>query len=180
MSTPDALGEVIQSSPAVHLPPNAGPSIELITALDQALAKARGDYGSLTKDATNPAFRSRYLTLDKLLDAVTPALSKVGVNISSSYESTPAGLVVVTCVSHSKGGWRISTFPVLDMSKSQAIGSSATYAQRYNIGQLLAVAADNDDDGNSADGVKTSSAAANGSRPRTPSQPAALAGGGLM
>ncbi len=154
------------------LPPNAGPSIELIAALDAALVKARSNYGDLTKDSDNPYFNSRYLSLDKLLSSVTPALGAQGLSVSSSYQLTASGgFAVVTTLSHVKGGFRTSLFPVLDASKSQAVGSSGTYAMRYNLTQLLCVAAEHDDDGNAADGLKTKAAApmaANGRKSAPP------------
>jgi hypothetical protein len=45
-----------------------------------------------------------------------------------------------------------SQFPVVDCSNSQKIGASGTFAMRYNLLQLLGVAA-SDDDGNSAAGL---------------------------
>lgn len=141
----------------VVLPPNAGPTLELIAALDAALIAARANYGSLSKDADNPYFKSRYLTLDKLLSSVSPALGVQGLSISSSYSVTAAGgFMVTTTLSHVSGGFRVSSFPVLDASKSQAIGSSGTYGLRYNLSQLLAIAADEDDDANLADNLKAS------------------------
>lgn len=137
------------------LPPCAGPSLELITALDKALIVARANYGSFTRDADNPFFKSRYLTLDKMLSSVAPALGAQGLSLSSSYVLTATGsFVVTTTLSHTAGGFRFSCFPVLDASKSQAIGSAGTYAMRYNLSQLLAIAAEDDDDGNAADGLK--------------------------
>jgi len=137
------------------LPPNCGPSLDLIAKLDKALIAARSNYGSLARDADNPYFKSRYLTLDKLLAAVTPALGEQGLSLSSSYSVTAAGgFMVTTTLSHIGGGFRYSCLPVLDASKSQAMGSAGTYALRYNLSQLLAIAAEDDDDGNSADGLK--------------------------
>lgn len=178
---PDALAETARPVVPLPLPPNAGPTIELIAALDAALVKARGKYGDLTKDADNPYFSSKYLSLDKLLSSVAPALGSQGLSVSSSYQATPAGFVVTTTLSHVGGGYRTSTFPVLDVTKSQAVGSSGTYAMRYNLTQLLCVAAETDDDGNAADGLKgKKSDYSNGARVKPSSQPPALAGGGLM
>lgn len=181
MTIPDAANEAAERSPSHHLPPNAGPTIGQIAALDAALIKARANYGDLTKDADNPYFSSKYLSLDKLLASVAPALGAQGLSVSSCYQSTPAGFVVITTLSHEKGGYRLSTFPVLDVTKSQAVGSSGTYAMRYNLTQLLCVAAETDDDGNAADGLKgKKSDSSNGARTRPLAQPAALAGGGLF
>jgi hypothetical protein len=182
MDSTDAPGNVQQPALPCHLPPNAGPTIELIAALDAALIKARAKYGDLTKDADNPYFNSKYLSLDKLLASVAPALGGQGLSLSSSYQPTAAGFVVTTTLSHVSGGYRTSTFPVLDVSKSQAVGSSGTYAMRYNLTQLLCVAAETDDDGNAADGLKgkKSDYSSNGTRNQPAARPAPMGGNALF
>jgi hypothetical protein len=121
--------------------------------LTTALLAAAVNFGSLEKDSDNPYFKSKYLSLGALLNAVRPALSDQGVLIVSRYLLIPQGWVVETTLIHGPSGtMQSSQFPVVDCSNSQKIGASGTFAMRYNLLQLLGVAA-SDDDGNSAAGL---------------------------
>ncbi|MBD2535827.1 ERF family protein [Nostoc flagelliforme FACHB-838] len=44
--------------------------------LIKALIKAKAEFNPIQKDGTNPHFKHKYATLDAVLDAVTPGLSK--------------------------------------------------------------------------------------------------------
>lgn len=131
------------------MPQNAGPSIQLLAALDASLSAARAEFPPLVKTKSNPHFKSRYCPLDAIFDAVIPVLSRHGLSLSSGYVMTQAGCVLLTTLSHVGGGWRSSTFPILNLEPQKA-GSAATYAQRYSVTALLGVAAEEDDDGNFA------------------------------
>jgi hypothetical protein len=118
-----------------------------------ALIAAAVNFGPLEKDADNPYFKSKYLSLGALLNAVRPALSDQGVLIISGYDLLPQGWVVQTMLYHAPSDTYLSSrFPVTDTSGSQKIGSAGTFGMRYNLLQLLGVAA-SDDDGNSAAGL---------------------------
>lgn len=115
----------------------------------QALLAASVNYGTLEKDADNPYFKSKYLSLGALLAAVRPALTDQGVIISSKYVLLPQGWVVETTLYHVLTDTSLSScFPVTDTSGSQKIGAAGTFGMRYNLLQLLGVAS-TDDDGNS-------------------------------
>jgi hypothetical protein len=125
------------------------PTQDVHLNIHQALLAASVNFGSLEKDADNPYFKSKYLSLGALLNAVRPALTDQGVIITSRYELIPQGWVVVTTLLHVlTGGTLESRFPVTDCSGSQKIGAAGTFGMRYNLLQLLGIAAA-DDDGNS-------------------------------
>ena len=78
-----------------------------------------------------------------------PALTDAGVVITSKYKLIPQGWVVETTLIHPQSSTSIaSEFPVTDVSGSQKIGAAGTFGMRYNLLQLLGIAAA-DDDGNS-------------------------------
>jgi hypothetical protein len=131
------------------LPPNAGPDLQSVAALDGAIAAAFPAFGSLAKDGDNTYLKTSYLTLPSLLDAVRPALMAQGVLIASGLRLVPGGFVCQTTLQHSGGGWRTSQFPVGDPSNAQRVAAAATYGLRINLQQLLAVCG-TDDDGQSA------------------------------
>lgn len=127
------------------LPPNCGPSITAVAALDGAIAAALPSFGSLAKDGDNTYLKTSYLTLPALLEAVRPALMAQGVLITSSLRLVPGGFVCQTTLQHSGGGWRTSQFPVGDPSNAQRVAAAATYGLRINLQQLLAVCGVDDD-----------------------------------
>lgn len=143
-------------------PPKEEPSIKVsnpnlggvtvkpaISNIYTAILAASVNYGSLEKDADNPYFKSKYLSLGALLNAVRPALTDQGVVITSKYKLIPQGWVVETTLIHPQSSTSTaSEFPVTDVSGSQKIGAAGTFGMRYNLRQLLGIA-DADDDGNS-------------------------------
>jgi hypothetical protein len=121
--------------------------------IQTALIAAQVNFGPLEKDADNPYFKSKYLSLGALLNAVRPALSDQGILITSGYVLLTQGWVVETILHHAPSGTQLtSQFPVVDVSNSQKVGASGTFAMRYNLLQLLGIAA-SDDDGNSTAGL---------------------------
>jgi hypothetical protein len=119
----------------------------------------------LSKDATNPAYRSKYLTLDKLHDAVLPLLNKHGLVWLTRPELGGNDEPVLNYSLHlaaDRDDSIFGTMPlVLDKSNMQALGSAITYARRYSLLSVLGAVADEDDDG----------AKASESRPSRPPEP---------
>lgn len=97
------------------------------------------------KTASNPFYKSKYLTLDHLLDKLLPELNKLEILVWHYTENNE----VVTAISD----WETvmtSKFPIGNVSDPQKIGSAITYAKRYNLWQLFNIVTDDDDDGNKA------------------------------
>lgn len=122
-----------------------------------ALAKAQGAFQKLYKNADNPFFKSKYLTLAEILDGTREALSANGIAIMQfptvKYESSGAWVTVKTVLAHSSGEVIENDF--LARAKSadvQSVGSATTYARRYALQSIIGIAADEDDDGNAAAG----------------------------
>lgn len=97
------------------------------------------------KDGANPHFKSKYLTLDHLLEKLLPVCNELDLLIT---HQTKDGNVV-TIVTDGKDIIE-SFFPIGDTSNPQKIGSAITYAKRYNLWQLFNIVTDDDDDGNKA------------------------------
>lgn len=136
------------------LPLGAGPDLASLQKLDEALIKARSQYPKLLRNGKNPAFGSTYSTLDDVISCVMPALAAEGVNVATANWFVEGKPCVITTVSHSSGGFRQSVFPMADPNP-QKIGGCMTYAQRYQICSLLGLQAEDDDDGNTAQGIQT-------------------------
>lgn len=115
----------------------------------ESFRKAQGAMKDPVKDATNPHFKSKFVTLKGVLDAVREPLHKNGISIVQTLD----GANVVTILRHDDGGGVESRIPVIcaKANDPQAFGSALTYARRYAIAAICGIApADDDDDGEGA------------------------------
>lgn len=123
-------------------------------SLLQAILAVQNETPALVKDKTNPAFRSKYLSLDALVDTIQPVLYQnklVWTTLPVSDEHGQPALFYR--LAHAETGEEISgTMPLLLTKQDpQAMGSAITYARRYSLCAVLnLVADDDDDDGNGA------------------------------
>ena len=126
---------------------------ESITAIAPALIKAQGQMVGIIKEGKNPAFRSKYITLDSILDTVRPILTSNGLMLTQGTVATDstAAVTVEARIIHTSGEW-ISTTVTIPVTKQDAhgLGSALTYGRRYSVSALLAISADEDDDANTA------------------------------
>lgn len=121
-------------------------------AIAKALVAAAGKMGDVVKNATNPAFRTKYADLAAVVDAVQPALQSAGISILQSPASYDRGgtVVVETYLLHESGQYVRSALRIHPTKTDpQGVGSGITYARRYAL-QCLCGVAPEDDDGNAA------------------------------
>lgn len=103
---------------------------------------------TFAKDASNPFFKSKYLTLDKLLKELNPILEKNNLLIFHYMKEGQVITRVTNLDSAENEDFIESAFPVQQNIEPQKVGSAITYAKRYNIGQIFNIITDSDDDGN--------------------------------
>ncbi len=130
-------------------------------ALAAALVSAQADMPALQRDKLNPHFKSRYLSLESLLEEVLPVLNSHGLalvqlpsfGLGQDGSTYPA---LQTMIIHGESGESIETTMLLLAVKSdpQGQGSAITYARRYSLMSMLGLSADEDDDGNAASSAK--------------------------
>ena len=136
--------------------------MELVAA---ALCAAQADMPQILKAGTNPHFKSKYVPLPDLVEAVRPVLVKHGLAIVQTYEPCPGSLHICTTLIHKSGQWLSGTLNVpLDKQTPQAVGSASTYGRRYSAESILFVCGMDDDDAESA-------TERNGTRPHAAAQP---------
>jgi hypothetical protein len=123
--------------------------------LIKALVKARRGFTSIKKDATNPHFKSKYATLDSVLDAVMPALTDNGLTVLQVIQIRDGVSVLVTYLYHESGDNIESVYALPQNAAPQQFGSALTYARRYALTALLNVAADEDNDAEPAKQAET-------------------------
>jgi ERF superfamily len=126
-------------------------------AFDNAIALAKGEIGPIAKnravDFTSQKGRTNYRYEDfaAVAAAVDPVLARYGLSYRFRSEQQGAKLRVTCRISHADGyGEETSLEAANDESGNknaiQAVGSAATYLQRYTLKLALGLAASNDDD----------------------------------
>lgn len=141
---------------------------ESLTNIVPALIAAQSTFAPAVKDTVNPAFRSKYVSLDGVLAAVETPLRANGIAIVQQTYITDAGTELLTRLIHTSGEWLGSRYPVHPVkSDPQGEGSALTYARRYALMALVGIAPE-DDDGNAASASERPAQA----RPPRPSKPA--------
>lgn len=110
------------------------------------LFEAKKEIGKISKDSTNPFFKSSYLSLNGLLDAVEEVLTKHNLvllqPLNDGYVSTQIHCIETEQMVN-------SAIELPNIQDPQKLGSAITYYRRYTLQSLLGLQAE-DDDGNSA------------------------------
>lgn len=123
-----------------------------IAELATALAAAQGKIEPAIKDATNPAFRSKYADLGAVWQVCRPVLREHGLSVVQMPVDAGEGRIgLTTTLLHQSGQWLRSTVSTrITKDDPQGVGSGLTYLRRYALSACLGVVADDDDDGNAA------------------------------
>jgi hypothetical protein len=129
-----------------------------MSSLWKAMLEAQKKIKHAVKDAKNPHFKNDYATLQATLDAVKPTLNECGLVLTQEIRhgnSEPGCVRVTTRIVHAASGEQTQDAQVIPLAKNdpQGHGSAVTYARRYAIQAMLAIASE-DDDGNEASNVK--------------------------
>lgn len=152
---------------------------EQINELVTALSAAQGAIKPAPKDAENPHLKSRYTTLDSIIETIKPALAANGLAFTQLLAGDENGTALTTALFHSSGQW-LSTTASFEagtghrgINALQAFGSALTYMKRYQLAAMLGISSGDDDDGQAGDKVrpapaKTKKSAPNGGRPLAP------------
>lgn len=126
---------------------------ESVKTILPKLFKVQGILKPITKDASNPAFKSKYATLGAVLEEVMEPLREAGLYLGHSVACHMTGMTIGTRVTDVESGEWVELplgFTLPDMSP-QKVGSAITYGRRYGITTLLGLVTE-DDDGNAASG----------------------------
>lgn len=124
-----------------------------------ALIKFQSLCPAIKKDSTNPFHKSKYASLDTILDTIKDPLNSCDLAISQQCVDNSGEVITLkTVLYHASGEFMDST---LSMKPSQltgqAYGSILTYMRRYSISSILNLATMDDDDCN-AETVKPTEA----------------------
>ena len=112
----------------------------------QKIFKLQNEVGKISKDKTNPFFKSQYTDINSLLEQLHPYLEKYELMLTQPIKDG----TVYTVINDINSDEEISSgISLPELSDPQKIGSCITYYRRYTLTSLLALQAD-DDDGNKA------------------------------
>lgn len=103
------------------------------------------------KDAKNPFFKSNYVTLEGVQNAIDAGIKGTGLAYTQIVKNDDNGNVgVETIITHESGQYLTTGVLALRPEKAtpQGYGSTITYAKRYQLASAFGVSSDVDDDGN--------------------------------
>jgi hypothetical protein len=125
---------------------------ESITKIASAIVKAQGELNAVSKDGTNPHFRSKYATLQNIVESCRDTLRKHGLAVVQTFSETDGTYINLdTTLLHESGEWIAGTFTMTPTKHDpQGMGSATTYARRYALSAILGIVTDDDDDGNAS------------------------------
>jgi len=125
---------------------------ESINEIATAMVKAQASMKPAVKDATNPAFRSKYADLAAVWDACRGPLTANGLTVWQDVTTEADGIAVRTRLVHTSGQWVEFGPLVVPLSKHDAhgVGSATSYGKRYGLSAAVGIVAEDDDDGNAA------------------------------
>jgi hypothetical protein len=119
-----------------------------IKELAGAMLKGQSEINPAIKDASNPFAKSRYATLNSVINASREALLTHGVWVVQYPVPVEQGhLGLITRLIHASSGQWLSCLLVMPLSKvdPQGYGSALTYARRYSLASMVGLITEDDD-----------------------------------
>ncbi|MDW4215555.1 ERF family protein [Staphylococcus saprophyticus] len=128
---------------------------ESIAELSKALANFHKEVKQPFKDKSNPFFKSKYVPLENVAEAIDTISPKFGLTYTQSTITDDNGNVGVATILVHESGEYIEHPPAMtkpEKNTPQGIGSALTYMRRYSLSAAFGITSDQDDDGNQASG----------------------------
>lgn len=124
-----------------------------ITELAKAMLKVQTELQPAFKDKENTFSKSRYATLNSVMEACRDALINNGIwLVQHPVPVDPGYLGLTTKLIHAESGQWQSSLMVMPLPKAdpQGYGSALTYGRRYSLAALVGIVTEEDDDGENA------------------------------
>jgi len=119
------------------------------TSINQKLFNLQQEIGTISKDASNPFYKSKYFDINSLINQLNPLLKKHRLLLLQPIEEDCVYSKLI-CIDGTGGV--ISALKLPEINDPQKLGSAITYYRRYTLASLLGLQAV-DDDANVASGV---------------------------
>lgn len=124
--------------------------------LVSSIAKAQAEMKNANLNKVNPHFKSKYADLASIRDAIVPAMSKHGVQVSQFTDIMYEREIVRTELRKGEAVQHSITPIIYDRKNAQQYGSALTYARRQGLAAIACISAEEDDDGNAVSNSKKS------------------------
>jgi len=119
------------------------------TSINEKLFNLQQEIGTVSKDATNPFYKSKYFDINSLIKQLQPLLKKHRLLLLQPIEED---MVVSKLLCIDGGGGVVSGLKLPVITDPQKLGSCITYYRRYTLSSLLGLQSE-DDDANAASEV---------------------------
>lgn len=129
---------------------------ESITKINKALVEFHKQVKQPMKDAKNPFFKSKYVPLENVVEAIDEVAPSLGLSFTQWASNDANGRVGVSTMLLHESGEYIEYDPVYmkaDKETAQGAGALISYLKRYSLSAVFGITSDQDDDGNHASGV---------------------------
>lgn len=128
---------------------------ETISQLATALSAFQAEVKQPMKDANNPFFKSKYVPLENVVEAINEVANKHGLAFTQFPSTDESGRIgVATLLLHSSGEY--IEYPAVYMKAEkenpQEAGKLISYLKRYSLSAIFGITSDVDDDANEATG----------------------------
>ncbi len=138
--------------------------------LYEALAETQNNIEQPKKEASNPMFKSSYVTLDAVINSIVKARKAAGAKFFFT-NIVNDGLMITRVIGYGEtldltGSKVANDLGNRGTNSAQAEGSALTYARRYSLSMAFGIASDVDDDGNAANNDQHTQTNSTGSKPK--------------
>ncbi|MTV20906.1 ERF family protein [Staphylococcus delphini] len=133
---------------------------ESVVEINKAMVAFRKEVKQPLKDKNNPFYKSKYVPLENVVEAIDEAATPHGLSYTQWALNDIDGRVgVATMLMHESGEY-IEYDPVFmnaEKNTPQGAGSLISYLKRYSLSAIFGITSDQDDDGNAASGKQKKS-----------------------
>ena len=112
--------------------------------LQSRLMAFQKEVGAISKDSTNPFFKSKYFDINGLISAIKPLLEKNGLVLLQPLTNVDGKPALQTIISDDNKKIE-GTIVLPELADPQKMGSVITYYRRYAIQSMLMLQAEDDD-----------------------------------
>ncbi len=112
------------------------------TNINQKLFNLQQEIGTISKDASNPFYKSKYFDINSLINQLNPLFKKHKLLLLQPIEED---MVYSKLICIDGTGGVISALKLPEINDPQKLGSAITYYRRYTLASLLGLQAVDDD-----------------------------------
>ena len=116
-------------------------------SIHKKLFEAKKEIGKISKDITNPFYKSKYFDINALLEHVEPILQKHGLLLLQPINNNNVSTEIIEVeLGEDPNDYMVSSsLPLPNITDPQKLGSAITYYRRYTLQSLLGLQAEDDD-----------------------------------